>query len=104
MHGRSPERHWRREVISIWFWGVSLPVFAILSLAAAPPVGAGVALCYPLFALRIYLRARRDGMNRADARLYAAACVVAKFPQALGQIRFSMGRIARRPSRLIEYK
>jgi len=103
MHGLSPERHWLRESISIWCWGVLLPTGAVLALAIAPAAMV-LMVCYPLFELRIYLRARRDGMDRAVARMYAAACVAAKFPQALGQIRFCLGRLARRPSRLIEYK
>jgi glycosyltransferase involved in cell wall biosynthesis len=104
MHGLSPERHWLRETVSIWCWGVLLPAGTAFALTMAPVGAMALSLCYPLFGLRIYLRARRDGMDRAVARLYAAACVAAKFPQALGQIRFCLGRLAGRPSRLIEYK
>ena len=104
MHGLSAERHWLRESLSIWFWGVLLPLVCIGITAVAPPAALAVGLCYPLFGLRIYRRARRDGLNSADARLYTAACVIAKFPQALGQIRFSCGRLAGRRSRLVEYK
>lgn len=104
MYGLSPERHWLRETISIWCWGVLLPAGAVIALGIAPMAAFPIALCYPLFGVRIYLRARSDGMSRTVARLYAAACVTAKFPQALGQIRFCLGRLAGRPSRLIEYK
>ncbi|HUB82397.1 MAG TPA: glycosyltransferase family A protein [Bryobacteraceae bacterium] len=104
MHGLSPQRHWLRETISVCVWGALLPAFAAASLALAPAATLAIALCYPAFGLRIYMRARRGGMNTPDARLYAAACVIAKFPQAVGQIRFLLGRLARRPSRLIEYK
>jgi GT2 family glycosyltransferase len=104
MHGLSPERHWLRETISIWCWGVLLPVGTVTGLAIAPVAAMALLMGYPLFGLRIYRRARRDGLDHAVARLYAAACVAAKFPQALGQIRFCLGRLAKRPSRLIEYK
>jgi GT2 family glycosyltransferase len=104
LHGLSPERHWLRETVSIACWGVVLPLGALLSLALAPAVSLAIVLCYPLFGCRIFIRARRQGLPAADARLYAAACVVAKFPQALGQIRFYIGRLGARRSRLIEYK
>jgi GT2 family glycosyltransferase len=104
MHGLSQERHWLRETISIACWGVLLPVCALSLIPIAPAASLAIALGYPMFGLRIYIRTRLQGLNPADARLYAAACVVAKFPQALGQIRFYAGRLARRRSRLIEYK
>ena len=104
MHGLSPERHWLRETISIWCWGLLLPIAAVALAGIAPAAAVALILCYPLFGLRIYRRARQEGLGRADARLYAAACVVAKFPQALGQIRFLGGILAGRRSRLIEYK
>src|SRR4028118_1420395 len=28
MHGNTPERHWRKETLSIWFWGFVVPVLA----------------------------------------------------------------------------
>jgi GT2 family glycosyltransferase len=104
MHGFSPERHWLRETLSIWFWGVLLPISLAGLVVIAPAAALAILLCYPLFGLRIYRRARREGLDFGDARLYAAACVLAKFPQTLGQLRFIAGRLAGRRSRLIEYK
>jgi hypothetical protein len=63
-----------------------------------------LAALFPALALKIYLRSRRIGRSQRDALLYAVFCVVAKFPQALGQIRFLAGRLVGRRSRLIEYK
>ena len=103
MHGRSPERHWLRETISIACWGALLPLLCLGLAAVSPAAALAAALLYPLYSMRIYRRSRRS-LNSADARLYAFACVVAKFPQALGVLRFLFGRLLGRRSRLIEYK
>jgi hypothetical protein len=103
MHGLSPERHWLRESIRIPFWGLLLPVIGIASAEVVPPFALAVALCYPMVGPRIYRRARKDGLNPADARLCAAACVIAKFPYSLGQLRSPWRHLAGRRS-LIEYK
>lgn len=104
MHGFSPERHWLRESISIGCWGALLPLVCLVLTVVTPPAALAAALCYPLYLARIYRRTRRVPLSAADARLYALACVVAKFPQALGLIRFLCGRLIGRRSRLIEYK
>jgi len=103
MHGLSPERHWLRETISIACWGALLPLVCLGLAAVSPPAALVAMLCYPLYCVRIYRRSRRN-LGPADARLYAVACVVAKFPQALGVIRLLCGRLLGRRSRLVEYK
>jgi GT2 family glycosyltransferase len=105
-HGRGPERHYVRDVRSILSWGAGLPMAAAL-LACWPIPGLGLALLagYPaLFfkTARYYRRVR--GWPAADARLFAAACVAGKFPQAIGVAKYWSGRIGGRPSRIIEYK
>ena len=104
MHGRGPERHWVREVRSIAFWGLAVPA-AALGLA---PVTGGLTLVllggYPVLALRTYRSARRRGIPTEQARLYTASCVVGKFPQAVGMLRYWRGRILGGQSRIIEYK
>ncbi len=103
-YGLAPERHWLRETISIAFWGALLPLVCLVLAAVTPATVLAGALCYALFGMRIYHRNCRRGLSPADARLYAVACVVAKFPQALGMIRFYYSRLLGGRSRLIEYK
>jgi GT2 family glycosyltransferase len=105
-HGRGPERHYVRDVRSILSWGAGLPIAAAL-LACWPIPGLGLALLagYPALFVktaRSYRQAR--GWPAADARLFAAACVAGKFPQAFGVAKYWSGRIGGRPSRIIEYK
>jgi hypothetical protein len=105
-YGRGPERHFVREVRSILFWGAGLPAAVA---ATAWPTG-GLSLAAPLAGYpALFLKARRyyrriRGWPAADAGLYAAACVLGKFPHVIGAARYWAGRIGGRPSRIIEYK
>jgi len=104
MHGLEPEHHWLRESLSIWFWGVVLPLIAAGS-ALASPAGAFVILAaYPVLVFRIYLRMRRLKRTRSDALLYSAFCVLGKFPMALGQLRFHVRMWLGRRAPGIHYK
>jgi hypothetical protein len=104
LHGAPPERHWVRETRRAYFWGVGLP----LASAALAPItgGASMALLlgYPVVAARTYGHARSRGHEAADSALYAVACTVSKFPEAVGAIRYHWGRRFGERSRLIEYK
>lgn len=103
LHGAPPERHWVKETRSIRLWGLIIP--AIILLGAVPTSGWSLLLLagYPLMTYRIYQYAHRSGRSPADAWLFAGACMVAKLPQAQGQVRFYWGKLFKRPSRLIEY-
>jgi len=103
-YGRAPERLWVHESLSTGFWGLVLPVLAWA--AAWPTRGLSLLslLGYPALMLRLVPRQRRRGYSYADSLLYALSCVLAKFPQLVGQMRFLHGLVRRRPSRLIKYK
>jgi GT2 family glycosyltransferase len=104
LHGKSPERHYVREVRSIVFWGFLLPLF-ILGLAW-PTRGASLLLLGGY--AHVYWRSRRFALDRtssvANARLYAGACTIAKFPMAVGLFLYWFRRVTRGPMRNIEYK
>jgi len=103
-HGHEPERHWVREARSNWLWGLALPAAA---LGLAPPsagLSLGLLAGHGLLVRRIYRRMRARGLSPADARLYAAFCVVGKLPQGLGQALYWSRRLTGRRGGLIEYK
>jgi hypothetical protein len=104
MHGASPERHWVRQTRSNWFWGLLFPIF--VAALAWPTMGFSLLLLagYPLLAWRVSRHMRSRGFSAADARLYAALCVLSKFPQVVGQLRFWVGVALARPSKIIEHK
>ncbi|MGD2183828.1 glycosyltransferase [Lusitaniella coriacea] len=104
LHGRTPERHWVKESRSIWFWGVLLPLLALV-LAGVTRGGSLLLFCaYPLLAYRIYRYLRQQGTDAQDSALYAGFCVLGKFSQAQGQFQFWLNRLLGKRRALVEYK
>jgi GT2 family glycosyltransferase len=104
LHRASPLRIWARPTRSNWLWGLLIPVLA-LGLAW-PTWGLSLLLLlgYPVLALRVYRGRRRRGDAPAAARWYALFCVLGKFAQVTGQLRYHARRLFGRPGGLIEYK
>jgi GT2 family glycosyltransferase len=105
MYGRAPERHFVRQARSTVFWGIVVPL-TVLGLAwPTRGISLGLLAGYPL----LYRRTRRyyavrRGWPPADARLYAAWIVLAKFPHAVGLIRYWLGRLSGKRSAVIEHR
>ncbi len=104
IHGCSPERHWVRESLSIWVWGLIIPVMAVLCAGVTGGMSLLLLAGYPLLLGRIYKRMRRRGYSAGDAFCYAGFCVLGKFPQVLGQMQYWWRRLTASPAVLIEYK
>lgn len=105
MYGRTPERHFVRQTRSTIFWGIVVPLLA-LGLAW-PTRGLSLLLLagYALLFQRTYrYYAATRGWPAADARLYAGAIVLAKLPQAIGLVRYYLGRLSGQRSGVIEYR
>jgi hypothetical protein len=104
-HGRTPERHFVRQVTSAIFWGLLLPLIVVC--LAWPTSGASlVLLCgYAVLFWRSerYYRINRGWLG-ADARLYAAFCVLAKFPNIAGILKYCWRRIWGKPAQIIEHR
>ncbi len=104
MHGAPPENLWRRKNFGIALSAVAVPVVIV---AGAWPTG-GLSLLllawYPALAIRYYRANRRRGLEARDARAYSLFCLLANFPHAMGQGRYLVSRLKRRPPRIIEYK
>jgi GT2 family glycosyltransferase len=103
-HGRTPERHFVRQTVSTIVWGLLVPLLAFGF--ALPTHGASLLILFGY--LFLYLRIKRYGVSRGwtvrCARLYAFACVLAKFPMLAGLFIYAFRRIAQRPTQIIEYK
>lgn len=103
-HGRLPERHFVRQLRSAYFWGLVVPVIA---LGLAWPTR-GLSLLLFLGYVAAFERIRRKSLKRGlaatDSRIFARACMIAKFAHVVGAIRFKSRRLAGRRSTLIEYK
>lgn len=103
-HGRGPERHWVRQSLSIWIWGLVVPLLAMA--AAWPTRGLSLLLLlyYPVSAYRASRSDRTRGRSPRHAMSYGLFCVLAKFPQLAGQWKYFSGRLLGRRGGLIEYK
>ena len=108
LHGRAGPR---RQVRSNAFWA-TLPILGIVtallaatvsSLGACAILGLVIA-AYLVLSARVYRHRRRRGATPERARLYALFTVLAKFPMALGQLRYHINRATGRRQMLIEYK
>ncbi|GAB1543465.1 hypothetical protein NUACC21_61400 [Scytonema sp. NUACC21] len=105
LHGRSPERHWVRESRRIWFWSLLLPLLAIAAIV--PTQGLSIVLlliAYTFLAFRVYRFTRKRGFQSSDAMIYALFCVLDKFPQLQGQIKFHISRLFNQQRTILEYK
>ena len=105
LHRGSPYGIWRRETRSNWIWGLIVPVLALL--LALPTAGLSLLafLLYPVLAFRVFqYRRKQFGDPPAQAVPYAVFCVLGKFAQASGQVRYHKNRLLARESTLIEYK
>jgi GT2 family glycosyltransferase len=103
IHGGTAERHWVKESRSIWFWGLVLPLLILVMLLPTSNLSLLLLAGYILVIGRIYLSLNRR-LDRLDAWLYSIHCVMSKFPQTQGQLKFHLGRLRGKASSLIEYK
>ena len=101
LHGASPERHRVWESVRAWLWGVLLPIVCLGIGIVFGPWGWAIWLIYPLQMLRQTVRNRGPFRERAVLALFQ---VLARFPEACGQIRFLYDLLLGRQVQLIEYK
>ena len=113
IHGRGPTRHCMKEVRSIVFWAVALPVAGVGLVVAGGWLWGVMGACatavmmigpYGLLLLRIMWSQLRRGRVQLDSFLFAEFCVLGKFAQAVGVFRYWTNRFLRRRHTLIEYK
>lgn len=106
LHGKPPEYHWVKETRSIWLWGLLLPAIALILAPMTKGISLLVVLAgYLLITYKTYKYYYKNrNFPRQDALLYAFFCVLAKFPQMFGQVKFYLGRWQGKQQQLIEYK
>jgi glycosyltransferase involved in cell wall biosynthesis len=102
LHGAPPERYAIVETRRVWFWGLGIP---LMTLCLVPLIGWWAVIALAAYPAQVVRLAAHGG--RASARenwLRAAALVLGKFPEMVGQVRFQLDRLRRAQSGLIEYK
>jgi GT2 family glycosyltransferase len=101
LHGAPPERHCIWDFRRALFWGLWLPLACLLIGIAFPPWGWTAWLTYPLQLVRQMLRNSGSLEERAIAAVFQ---VLARFPEALGELKFMGDSLLGRRSRLIEHR
>jgi glycosyltransferase involved in cell wall biosynthesis len=101
LHGAPPERHFVWERNRAWIWGVWLPLGCLAVGLIFSPWGWATWLIYPLQVLRQTVRNSGTLRQRATLALFQ---MLARFPEALGQLKFLRDRTLGRRMELIEYK
>jgi GT2 family glycosyltransferase len=104
LHGREPERHWVKESRSIWLWGLFIPLLAIALALPTRGLSLLLLLGFPLLSYRIYRYMQPRGFASKDTAFYAISCMLGKFPQVQGQLKFHLNRLLKRRNVLVEYK
>jgi GT2 family glycosyltransferase len=106
LHGDSPERFCVKEMRSIWLWGVLFPIVC-LSLAW-PTYGLSLLGMFAIYGLLLakIVRYRMKSFSDSflDAGLYALSCVISKWPQAIGMLKYLTRRLTGSDRKLIEYQ
>ncbi len=94
----------KRELRSILFWGLGLP--SLVLLAAYPTYGLSLTLfaAYPLLWWRIRRYRLGCGDQAAQAAIYASFCLLGKFAEGAGALRYGLGRLTGSSEKIIEYK
>jgi GT2 family glycosyltransferase len=104
MHGASAERHFARETARAWFWAFLLPLAAVGAAWPSRGLSLFLLLLYGGLFSRIYFRSRRRNLSRTDAAAYAGACLISKFAEFVGLIKFYRTQLRGTPMRLIEHR
>ena len=101
LHGAPPERHGVLESRRAWLWGFGIPLLTIILYVPGGGWALLLLLAYPLQVVRLAINGKHNAWMNCWR---AAALVLSKFPEVLGQMKYLMDRIRRTQSQLIEYK
>lgn len=104
LHAGNPCGIWKKEARSNWFWGLLVPLVAVVAAPVTLGLSLILLLAYPALYWKVARGRRWRGDDPKTARLFARYCVLSKFPQMAGQVRYWTNRLAGRTGRLIEYK
>jgi glycosyltransferase involved in cell wall biosynthesis len=101
LHGAPPERHFVWEVRRAWLWGLWLPLGCLAASLILYPWGLAAWLIFPLQFLRQAIRNTGTVRERITLAFFQ---LTARFPEALGQMKFALDNLLSRRGQLIEYK
>ena len=109
LHGKGSSRHNVKQLRSVLFWGIAVPVLSIacLLLAWKSPWFLFGAFMWPVGWLFLFVRVTNYRKSQGDeprhAKLYAFFCILAKLPNGLGAVSYYWLRWTGKKSKIIEY-
>jgi glycosyltransferase involved in cell wall biosynthesis len=101
LHGGSPERHWVWESSRAWLWAIFFPLAIVI---CAILLGSWAWLLLLVYPAQIVKQVLRSGGTVGHRFLIGFFQVLARFPEACGQILYVRDRLVARQANLIEYK
>jgi glycosyltransferase involved in cell wall biosynthesis len=104
MHGTPPEHYMLRENKSGWLWGLWVPSLMIALCLPSSGLSFLLGVGYLLLLIRIYRHRQHQGDLPYHAALYAFFCVLSKFPQMIGQLKYQLNDWQGKQATIIEYK
>ena len=104
IHGKGPDKYFRRELRSVSVWGAIVPLAFFSFLIIYPPISAFILAFYLLFISKTILRRKLLGDSLKVAIAYGALIFTGKIPEFFGIIEYWKNRLLSRKHQLIEYK
>jgi GT2 family glycosyltransferase len=101
LQGASKERHWVWESRRAWLWAIWVPLACLIASLALGPWGW---LAWSVYPVQILRQAWRNSGSARERLTLALFQVLARIPEAIGQMRFMLDRLLARRAHLIEYK
>ncbi len=104
MYGHTPEKHWVKESRRIWLWSFWIPMCCFVGFWFVGGWSLLLLIAYFIQLANIFRFYQTYSWSWRENLLYSSSCVLAKFPELLGQIQFHRDRLLGQQSVLIEYK
>jgi hypothetical protein len=101
LHGRPPERYFSWEYRRTFIWGLAIPMIWLASVALFGAAGNVILILYPAQFVRLFAREKGSPRERLALAFFQ---LLARFPEAIGQLRFLRDRLWRRAPTIIEHK
>ena len=103
LNGKTTVKDCVRERKSTLFWGILVPLLALLLLIPTDGTSTLLLLAYIALALKVYLFRRKQSESISDAIVYAKFTVLGKLANGLGLLKFYFNTLKQRYE-IIEYK
>jgi GT2 family glycosyltransferase len=103
LNGHTAVKDCVQERKSTLFWGVFVPLLALLLLIPTRGLSILILFAYLALGLKVYLFRRRQNESIADALIYSRFIVLSKFANGLGLLKFYINKLKQRYE-IIEYK